>query len=44
IESLRRCHAIIAGLGPRVLRAETAAVVGLALVQAQLGDLLGERS
>ena len=44
IESLRRCHAIIAGLGPRVLRAETAAVVGLALVQALLGDLLGERS
>ena len=44
IESLKRCDAIIAGLGPRVLRAETAAVVGLALVQALLGDLVGERS
>ncbi len=31
-----------AGLGPRVLRAETAAVVGVAVVQAVLGDLSGK--
>lgn len=44
IESLKRYQTIIAGLGPRVLRAETAAVVGLTLVQALLGDLQGEGS
>ncbi|MEQ9124897.1 MAG: RsmE family RNA methyltransferase, partial [Alphaproteobacteria bacterium] len=32
------------GLGPRVLRAETAVVVGLALAQAAIGDLAAARS
>lgn len=32
------------GLGPRVLRAETAVVVGLALTQAAIGDLAAARS
>ena len=31
------------GLGPRVLRAETAAIVGLALLQATIGDLADTR-
>jgi len=43
IEYLKRHQTIIAGLGPRVLRAETAAVAGLTLVQALVGDLQGER-
>ncbi len=32
------------GLGPRVLRAETAAIVGLALAQATMGDLSAARA
>ncbi len=39
IEFLKQKGVLVAGLGPRVLRAETAAVVALALVQAGLGDL-----
>ncbi len=31
----------ICGLGPRILRTETAAIVALALVQARFGDLIG---
>jgi 16S rRNA (uracil1498-N3)-methyltransferase len=31
--------AVRAGLGPRVLRAETAAIVAVALLQARFGDL-----
>jgi 16S rRNA (uracil1498-N3)-methyltransferase len=35
----RRARAVPASLGPRVLRAETAAIVALALLQARFGDL-----
>ena len=38
-EALRRHgHAHAIGLGPRIMRADTAAVAALALVQATLGD------
>lgn len=37
--SLRSAGAILAGLGPRILRSETAGPVGLALLQARYGDL-----
>jgi 16S rRNA (uracil1498-N3)-methyltransferase len=36
---LRAAGAILAGLGPRILRAETAGPVGLALLQSRYGDL-----
>jgi 16S rRNA (uracil1498-N3)-methyltransferase len=39
IEACRRAGAVPASLGPRVLRAETAAIVALALLQARFGDL-----
>jgi 16S rRNA (uracil1498-N3)-methyltransferase len=35
---LRRPHTLRLGLGPRILRADTAAVAALAIVQASLGD------
>jgi 16S rRNA (uracil1498-N3)-methyltransferase len=34
---LRHAFVIAAGLGPRILRAETAAIVGLALLQSATG-------
>jgi len=40
-ECLRAAGAAVAGLGPRVLRTETAGPVGLALLQARYGDLTG---
>jgi 16S rRNA (uracil1498-N3)-methyltransferase len=36
--ALRHPQVIRLSLGPRILRADTAAVAGLALVQAALGD------
>jgi 16S rRNA (uracil1498-N3)-methyltransferase len=39
LEACERAGARRAGLGPRVLRAETAAIVALALLQARFGDL-----
>lgn len=39
VASLVAAGAIVAGLGPRVLRTETAGPVGLALLQARYGDL-----
>ncbi|HET7826421.1 MAG TPA: 16S rRNA (uracil(1498)-N(3))-methyltransferase [Anaeromyxobacter sp.] len=39
LEACRRAGAVPASLGPRVLRAETAAIVALALLQARFGDL-----
>lgn len=38
IERLRSRKAILASLGPRLLRAETAALAALAVIQAMLGD------
>jgi 16S rRNA (uracil1498-N3)-methyltransferase len=40
-DSLRAAGAIVGGLGPRILRTETAGPVGLALLQARYGDLGG---
>src|SRR5437899_1900297 len=39
---LARPHVVRLALGPRILRADTAAVAALALVQAVLGDWRGE--
>ena len=39
VDALRSAGAIVAGLGPRILRTETAGPVGLALLQARYGDL-----
>ena len=39
VASLRAAGALVASLGPRVLRTETAGPVGLALLQARFGDL-----
>jgi len=33
--------AVVGGLGPRILRTETARPVGLAILQARYGDLIG---
>ncbi len=41
VEALRRTGAIVGGLGPRILRTETAGPVGLALLQSRYGDLTG---
>ena len=38
---LRQPHILRLSLGPRILRADTAAVAALALVQAALGDWAG---
>jgi len=40
-EALRAAGAVVGGLGPRILRTETAGPVGLALLQARYGDLGG---
>jgi 16S rRNA (uracil1498-N3)-methyltransferase len=39
VAACERAGALRAGLGPRVLRAETAAIVAVALLQARFGDL-----
>lgn len=39
VERLREADALVAGLGPRILRTETAGPVGLALLQSRYGDL-----
>ncbi|MDH7497867.1 MAG: 16S rRNA (uracil(1498)-N(3))-methyltransferase [Syntrophomonadaceae bacterium] len=41
VEQARSCGVVGTGLGPRILRAETAGIVGLALVLYELGDLGG---
>jgi 16S rRNA (uracil1498-N3)-methyltransferase len=43
VERLRSAGARVAGLGPRILRTETAGIVALALLQARYGDLGGGR-
>jgi 16S rRNA (uracil1498-N3)-methyltransferase len=43
VDRLRAAGALVAGLGPRVLRAETAGPVALALLQARYGDLGARR-
>ena len=43
-DTLRAAGAIVGGLGPRILRTETAGPVGLALLQARYGDLGGDGS
>lgn len=40
-EALRSAGAVVGGLGPRILRTETAGPVGLAILQARYGDLVG---
>lgn len=45
LDAMRQLDFVVCiGLGPRVLRAETAAIVGLALAQAALGDFQTGRS
>jgi 16S rRNA (uracil1498-N3)-methyltransferase len=44
VASLRGAGAVVAGLGPRILRTETAGPVGLALLQARYGDLVEPRT
>lgn len=39
VEGLREAGAVVAGLGPRILRTDTAAAVGIALLQARYGDM-----
>ena len=39
VADLRAAGAVLAGLGPRILRTETAGPVGLALLQSRYGDL-----
>lgn len=39
VDALRAAGAVVAGIGPRILRTETAGPVGLALLQARYGDL-----
>lgn len=39
VEAIRQAGGLVAGLGPRVLRTETAGPVGLAILQARHGDL-----
>lgn len=40
VRGLRAAGAVVAGVGPRILRTETAGPVGLALLQARYGDLV----
>ena len=40
-DALRAAGAVVGGLGPRILRTETAGPVGLAILQARYGDLVG---
>jgi 16S rRNA (uracil1498-N3)-methyltransferase len=44
VSLLRQPHILRLSLGPRILRADTAAVAALALVQAVLGDWTGQRA
>jgi 16S rRNA (uracil1498-N3)-methyltransferase len=39
LEALRKRAVVEVGLGPRILRTETAAVAALAILQARWGDL-----
>jgi 16S rRNA (uracil1498-N3)-methyltransferase len=39
VATLRAAGAVVAGLGPRLLRTETAGPVAVALLQARWGDL-----
>jgi 16S rRNA (uracil1498-N3)-methyltransferase len=39
VTSLRSAGALVGGLGPRILRSDTAVPVGLALLQSRYGDL-----
>jgi len=41
VDTLREAGAVVGGLGPRILRSETAGPVGLALLQVRYGDLGG---
>lgn len=41
-DALRNVGAVVGGLGPRILRTETAGPVGLAILQARYGDLVGD--
>lgn len=41
VDALRAAGAVVTGVGPRILRTETAGPVGLALLQARYGDLAG---
>ena len=41
VDALRAAGAVVTGVGPRILRSETAGPVGLALLQARYGDLAG---
>ena len=41
-DALRAAGAVVGGLGPRILRTETAGPVGLAILQARYGDLVGD--
>jgi 16S rRNA (uracil1498-N3)-methyltransferase len=43
VQSLRSAGAVVAGLGPRILRADTAGPVALALLQFRYGDLGSSR-
>ena len=40
-DALRAAGAVVGGLGPRILRTETAGPVGLAILQMRYGDLGG---
>jgi 16S rRNA (uracil1498-N3)-methyltransferase len=40
VDALRGAGAVVGGLGPRILRTDTAGPVGVALLQARYGDLL----
>jgi 16S rRNA (uracil1498-N3)-methyltransferase len=39
VDRLRAAGAVVGGLGPRILRTETAGPVALALLQSRYGDL-----
>jgi 16S rRNA (uracil1498-N3)-methyltransferase len=39
VDALRAAGAVVTGVGPRILRTETAGPVGLALLQTRYGDL-----
>jgi 16S rRNA (uracil1498-N3)-methyltransferase len=42
VEQARRLGWMIAGLGPRILRTETASLAAVAVIQGSFGDLVGE--
>jgi len=39
VERLRAAGAVVGGLGPRILRTETAGPIAVALLQSRYGDL-----